>query len=214
VAAVINIPSRLRAPHGPDLTGYTVLELLLVLAVVGMLAAVAWPSVMRMQADHDLSAAVEQVRQQLASARTRAVHSGTAYQFRFEPNGRKYCVVPFEAEPEPVNASSASSVPVGEEALQRAAGELSRRVSFRSPTPSPGGSTAAAKLPEGVFRGLPNAGALASVGWSAPLVFSPDGSAIDAVLTIADQRGYCVDVTVRGLTGGVTVGPMRQEALR
>jgi type II secretion system protein H len=193
-------------PSSPRRSGYTLFELLLVLAVLGVIASVAWPSVLRMQADHELAAAVEQVRMQLASARTRAIHSGLAYQFRYEPNGRRFCTLPFEAEPEltTMPGGTSTSPPVQ---TARSAAETSKSVRF---LPSTGGE----KLPAGMFQGLPDAGNLASAAWSAPLIFAPDGSAVDAVIALADRRGQRVDIAVRGLTGAVTVGPMHRGTPR
>ena len=195
--------------------GYTLVELLLVLAVIGTLAAVAWPSVLRMQADHDLTAEAEQVREQLAFARTRSIQSGLTFQFRHEPKGRHFCVVPFEGEPEAVplpGSNERSGTHQG--ARHRFNGELSKSISFTVPTGAAMNMTGGQKLPEAAFQGLPNAGVLAGVSWSAPLLFSAEGVSQDVVLTLGDKRGHRIDVTVRGLTGAAAVGPMRQEAVR
>jgi prepilin-type N-terminal cleavage/methylation domain-containing protein len=198
--------------HSSFRLGYTLVELLLVLAVIGTLAAAAWPSVLRMQADHDLSAAAEQVRLQLANARTWSIRTGVKFQFRFEPNDRQFAVVPWEEEPEPdpkfgTNEAAAS-------AAHRFGGELSKRISFLANTTNSIQPMPSGKLTAAAFRGLPNAGDLASVNWSAPLIFSPDGTGMDAVITLGDSRGHRIDLSIRGLTGAAAVGPMRREAIR
>jgi prepilin-type N-terminal cleavage/methylation domain-containing protein len=193
---------------------YTLVEMLLVLAVIGTLAAVAWPSVLRMQADHDLSAAAEHVRQPLATARTWAIRTGVAFQFRFEPNGRNFVVVPQDAEPEsPTNSPQGnSSSPNTASAQFRHAGELPATASFRSISAASNPLMSGQKLPESALKGLPNAGALSGIGWSDPLVFAADGTAQDIVLAIGDRRGHRIDITIRGLTGAASVGPMYREA--
>jgi prepilin-type N-terminal cleavage/methylation domain-containing protein len=202
--------SALRTPH----SGYTLVEMLLVLAVIGTLAAAAWPSVLRMQADHDLSAAAEQVRQQLGNARSWSIKTGVKFQFRFEPKGHHFVAVPFEAEPEPDpkfgNNTAAAAV------QYRFGGELSKRISF---LPMMGSTSLQAamssnKLPEAAVHGLPNAGALMAVNWSDPVIFSPEGTAMDALITLADPRGHRIDISIRGLTGAAAIGPMRREAVR
>jgi len=186
--------------------------MLLVLAVIGTMAALAWPSVLRMQADHDLSAAAEQVRQPLATARVWAIRTGDAIQFRFEPNGRNFVVAPYDAEPEPPSSpQGAAAAAPG----YRYAGELPLKCSFLpAPEAAANPLMPTQKLSETALQGLPNAGALAGLGWSDPLVFAADGTGQDAVLTVADRRGHRIDVTIRGLTGAARVGPMYREALR
>jgi Tfp pilus assembly protein FimT len=188
--------------------------MLLVLAVIGTLAAAAWPSVLRMQADHDLSAAAEQVRLQLGNARSWSIKTGVKFQFRFEPQGRHFTVVPFEGEPEPDSKFGNNTAAA---ALQyRFGGELSNRITF---LPVMGSSTlpaamSSSKLPEAAVHGLPNAGALTSVNWADPLIFSADGTAMDALITLGDPRGHRIDISVRGLTGAAAISPMRREAPR
>ena len=166
-----------RATHRLPLRGsrsrsaYTLVELLLVLAILGLIAAAAWPSVLRMQADHDLSAAMEDVRQQLGNARTWAIHSGLTYQFRFEPNGQRFCVIPFEAEQSSAAASNGNVPPM---IMHRSAGAVAKKLTFLSV--NSGGLPPGQKIPNTAFQGLPNAGELAGVGWSGPLVFTPEGT--------------------------------------
>ncbi len=194
---------------------FTLVEVMLVLAVVGVLAAVAWPSVVRMQADHTLSAAAEQTRMVLAEARKQAIHSGLAYQFRFEPKGRRFCAVLFEAEPvTQANAMAGASNPPM--MIRRFSGELPATISFlpANSAATTGITAMGQKLPEAAFQGLPDAAQLASTDWSAPLVFLSEGSSQDTVLTLADRRGHRIDIEIRGITAAATVGMMRREAVR
>ena len=77
--------------------GYTLLELLFVLTILVILAALALPRVMGMYESHQLQTAVENVRAHLAASRMRAIDTGLVYQFRYEPNGQRFSVTPFEA---------------------------------------------------------------------------------------------------------------------
>lgn len=204
-------------PQSGKRGGYTLVEMLLVVAVIGTLAAMTWPSVLRMQADHDLSSAAEQVRMQLAAARTKAIKSGVKYQFVHEPKGRNFAVIPLEPEPQQQQSTSGggtSAVSSASNAQKNSSGELPAKLTF-----VPLNATSTLPLPSQTlsamaFQGLDNAGTLASISWSEPLVFAPDGSAMDAVVTIGDNRGQRIDLTVRGLTGATATGPMRQEAAR
>ena len=56
-----------------------------------------------------------------------------------------------------------------------------------------------------MVAGLSNGYQMAQVGWSAPLTFQPDGSAMDSELAVIDVRDRQIRLAVRGFTGGVTV---------
>lgn len=206
------------SPQSGKRSAYTLVEMMLVLAVIGTLAAVTWPSVLRMQADHDLSSAAEQVRLQLAAARTKAIKSGVKYQFLYEPKGRHFAVVPLEPElqsmPAVGNGAGAAKPASTSKGQSSSAGELSTKLSFLAPNAGSTLPASSQKISAASFQGLDNAGTLSSIGWSEPVVFAPDGSAMDAVITIQDNRRQRIELNVRGLTGATATGAMQQGSAR
>jgi prepilin-type N-terminal cleavage/methylation domain-containing protein len=78
--------------------GFTLVEMLLVLAVLMMMAGLVWPSVTRLYSEHSLRQAAEGVRVRLTAARVNAIATGIAYQFRFEPSGRRFVVLPVSSD--------------------------------------------------------------------------------------------------------------------
>lgn len=183
-------------------SGYTLLEMLLALAILGILAGVTIPSALRMYADGQLNDAGEMVRHQLSLARGRAIETGERFQFRFEPDGRRCVVVPWEADlandPERTSGGAKAAVLVSSATLPEG-------INFVSTGPSAGGSA----LNDQLLAGLPNASDLAGVAWSAPILFAGDGSAIDATWMVSDGRGQGLRVEVRGLTGVATVSTIQ-----
>jgi len=199
------VMTRLRVCAVPR-RGYTLIELLLAVGVLAMLAGVIVPNALRMYADSRLSEVAEQVRAQLAGSRSRAIEHGLVYQFRFEPDGRHYVAIPFEREFEgsdPTSTGTGGTTGLG--TFTRFAGELP--TGFRFIDVSGSGSSAAGgqQLPEETFGELPNAGDLAGVSWSPPILFTADGASVDAALEIADRRNQAIRLEVRGLTGATTV---------
>src|SRR4051794_15075176 len=71
-----------------DRHGFTLLEVLLVVAVIVILGAMAYPSIEAMYGDVRLSAAADQVRARWADARTKAIEDGRPYRFATQPDGQ------------------------------------------------------------------------------------------------------------------------------
>jgi prepilin-type N-terminal cleavage/methylation domain-containing protein len=182
--------------------GYTLIELLLAVALLAVLVGITVPSALRLYADSQLSEAAELVRQQVAGARIRAIDSGLIYQFRYEPDGRRFIVCPFERETEASNdAATGTGVTTGVGKFTKFAGELPD--GFRFIACCIGTTATGQQVAEEFLDGLPNAGDLASVAWSPPITFAPDGTAVDAAFEVEDPRKYVMRFEVRGLTGAV-----------
>lgn len=185
--------------------GFTFAEMLLVLAILLIITGVVFPPVLRMMADQPLKEGAERARVQLASVRLKALDSSAAWQLRFEPGGRRYLWMPVETNSAAASTSTSSTAvtPSTNTAAGPTAGELPKGITFSSDlngVPLP-----VERLPQELVTGMPNAYQLAQVGWSAPVTFQPDGSAVDSELAVIDARNRQVRLTVRGFTGGVTV---------
>jgi prepilin-type N-terminal cleavage/methylation domain-containing protein len=187
--------------------GFTLLELLLVLAVLVTVVSLTWPSVMRYLREQDIMEGAEATRTAAAGTRIKAIDTGLTYQFRYEPQGRRFVVVPYDP-PETIAASSTptdgsvSTFPV-------LSGQLSEECRFVTPADQPSVSEG---LPPEAFAGLPNASELQGTSWGPPILFFPDGTAADATFGITNEDELRIDLSVRGLTGTLTLGPLRQEA--
>ena len=186
--------------------GFTFAELLLVLAILLIITGVVFPPVLRMMADQPLKEAAERARVQLASVRLKALDSSAAWQLRFEPGGRRYLWMPTETNSVATSASSNAVTSSANTAAGPTAGELPKGITFSSDLN--GTPLSVERLPQELVAGMPNAYQLAQVGWSAPVTFQPDGSAVDSELAVIDSRSRQVRLTVRGFTGGVTVSPI------
>ena len=176
--------------------GFTLLEVLLVLAILVTLAGLSWPSVSNMLDTLAMDEAVEPVRQSLAKTRTRALDAGVTWQFRFEPQGRRYLVAPYELdrldEDEEIEQEQLALLP-------RISGQLPEGFSF----------VAASENLEGIENVAPQAVAglndqkqLGEASWSPPVLFYSDGAAIEGSFDIVDPNRQFRRLTVRALTGG------------
>ena len=188
--------------------GFSLLELLIVIAVLLSVAAMAVPPMMDRLQSGRVQDAAESVREVLANARRYAIDAGVDYHFRYELNGRAFVAIP--AEPSPVLANSYS----GDEEDTRIvveAGELDETLFIK---PMPEADTLSESLEVEAFTDLPNAGELAQKTWSAPILFRFDGTAEDSQFRVMDDGTRTAEITVRGLTGSARVSqvfPMEQE---
>jgi type II secretory pathway pseudopilin PulG len=179
----------------------TLLEVLLVLAMLVVLAAVAWPALEPALASVELRKSAERIRVEWNRARVEALTKGNTVLFRYEPGSNRYCLE-HQAEPEFLPGAA-----VGDVGGRVDAGDqlpeylLPERISFV------GGEVSDTAVDE--------TGTIASVAggeWADPVVFYPDGSTSNAKLVLQNERNQCIEITLRGLTGVVSVGDVYSSA--
>lgn len=163
--------------------GFTLLEVLLVVVVIVLLGAMAYPSIEVMYADVRLNAAADQIRGRWAEARTKAIEDGRPYRFAVQPGGQ-YRIAPDSAD---FWDGGASDAPADSDAPPLEVEE---------------------SLPAGV--GFADGGTAAdgdSGGWQTIVTFLPDGTASRDVEVIfqSDAARRPLHLKLRGLTGSVTV---------
>jgi prepilin-type N-terminal cleavage/methylation domain-containing protein len=173
--------------------GYTLFEVLLVVALLVLMAAIVVPSLDAMYADYRLGAAVDGVRASWAQSRAHAMDEGRPYRFAIVPGKSNYRVGPDSADfwngSTPNPADPANPPLVLEDALPRG-------VSFTTAD--------AANQPQGGDTVLP-AGSVDSSMWVSTAVFLPDGTARHNVEIVFQARGCkSIALRLRALMGVVT----------
>ncbi len=195
-------------PTRPTRHGFTLMELLLVLALLTVLTGIAWPLISRAYVNIKLRNAAEQIQAAWGKARVQAISTGLPHVFRFEMQAGDYSVVPWQDE----NADLEAAMPISAKSFDVAIPSATTTYSGAATTTGP-------KLPENMIFSKLDRGSdsrtmaadaqLSSAGITAtspPVVFYPDGTSSDAVLTITNRTGRYITVNVRGLTGVTRVG--------
>ncbi len=205
----VQYSSRRRRDFGPGSPivgrrrGYTLMELLLVMAIIVALAAVAGPSFQGTLRRMSLSSAADTVRAELTRAHVMAMRTGRIHSFQYENGGTKYKIEPWIG---------------GDDALESPEGELG---ATPTPTATTGAENSEPTLPEGTkfstgdaayssrsqrveeeVMGMSGAGA----NWSRPILFYPDGSSGDAFIVVGNEYNAGIRVDLRGITASVRVG--------
>ncbi len=191
----------------PRLRGaFTIFEMLLVMAILVTILGIVWPALDRLHGEYRLRQGGQLVQVRLSAARVHAIDTGFVYEFRYEPGGQRFLVIPHD-----------------QSALTGQAAGQSRRipkVAGRLPSPNAQfdllstGSAPAQQISNDWLNGIPNATEFGGVNWSAPVLFYPDGSAGAAQLIIRDHKSEFVTLTIRALTGGVRVSKIEKGAMR
>jgi prepilin-type N-terminal cleavage/methylation domain-containing protein len=186
--------------------GFTLIELVVVVAVLALLAAVSWPSVRGLWAKSHLQSGAKQLRAALARTRLDAMQSGTIRQFRYCPGTGRYEVSVLASLDSPATADRAADT----------FGLDDGRSGAKGSSPQ---SAVEEVLPEGVVFEGPDLleqfldlteGELTQddSGWSKPILFFPNGRTANAHLRLLGDRGLLVEVSLRGITGAAAIGEM------
>jgi len=189
----------------PPREGVTLIEIMLVLALLVVIGAVAAPMLEGSLARAKLEQSGELVRAAWTKARLSASESGETRVFRFEQNGARYQILALGELLLPENSTlSVDDTP------ERDVSDLLR--------------LGEARLPDGVVFAKGEVSASAQVaallgetavtGWSAPILFRPDGTTSDATLVLANSAQQTIVVTLRGLTGVSRVSDESSEVVR
>ncbi|MHC4406312.1 MAG: GspH/FimT family protein [Planctomycetota bacterium] len=176
----------------------TLFELLLVLCLLTALTAFVWPALDRPMAEQRLRGAADTVRAALGKARVEAMSSGRPVVFLFVTNSADYSIE-YRAGME-LSLDSGSDAALEQQAVPYGADlVLPKHITFLAGETAAADEAATTSL-AALDPGDPEA------GYSTPILFYPDGTTSDACLMLANEHGRRVEVSLRGLTGVVTVG--------
>jgi prepilin-type N-terminal cleavage/methylation domain-containing protein len=171
----------------PIRRGFTLLELLLILAILVVIGAAAYPTLSSMYGDVKVKAAADQVRAAWVEARAEAIEDGREYAFGVEKDTGKFRVAPAISFVDVADLGEDSAPPYVQE------GELTSGITFDL----------------GEAENLKVEGA-----WTIVAVFKPDGTcATDVEIALKEQDAETAQlvVRVRAMTGAVKVAPKTPE---
>jgi prepilin-type N-terminal cleavage/methylation domain-containing protein len=181
-------------------SGYTLTEMMIVLAVLATVAAIGWPALMRPWSRSRVQQAAQKWATQLLEARTRAVADSHVYRLRWRAGSGEFLIdtpseqaaVALAHDPQTAFDPLLSTRPTP----FHLAGILEEGVHFQhdgSPT-----------LLTSIDTHVPPSDD--QIAWSDPIWFYPDGRTSNGRWKLVAADGYQIDVVLRGLTGTVRTG--------
>src|SRR3954470_22205186 len=175
--------------------GFTLLELLLVLAIIVIAAAAVAPSLRGTMRNTALKSAASTVRAELTRAHVMAMRTGRIHMFQYELGGTKYKLEPYIGADDAIESKDGDTASV----TTPTHGHQMKEPTLPEGTKFVAGDAAmenrAQKVEDDVMS-MGGAGAL----WSRPLLFYPDGSSSDAFIVVGNDFNAGIRVDLRGLT--------------
>lgn len=219
-----------------DQSGFTLLELLLTLAVIVAVGAITIPNIFDMLAYRQLLRGGSGVRVAMVEARLEAMRTGRTQMMTFQTGGSQFKIEPYATADDVTEAADmlgqGTSVAMGGTAIMPQSAGINSGGGFSADpqTPDPlSGRMDQEMLPGQSVFGIVNVQATArsatmqqqsamlnsnngaaSPGagggeWSQPILFYPDGTTSNAVVSITLDGTNQVLVKIRGLTGETDV---------
>ena len=190
--------------------GVTLLEMMLVLGLLVVIAALAMPSATQPLESYRLRKSGDLIRAEWARGRAKAMETGRTYVFRYEPEASGYHIEPWYSDEDYLESSTMTGMGgVGTPAV--------------APMPqlfAQSAPTTMKHLPEEIVfvasqttqdareqLAVQGTDALQNqdASMSSPIFFYPDGTSSTANLVVKNARGRYIKLSVRGLTGVVYV---------
>lgn len=175
----------------PARRGFTLVEMLAVLAVLVILGAVLLPSITGLNGDSRIKAGVDTIRARMADARVYAMEQGRPYRVCIHTDGERVRLAP--------DVANFSELPVGGMPAETEGGSPS----FVTEDRLPKGITAVLIADEDTIVQTDQA------GWTTIATFLDNGTCREdgAVLDVREAGARGLRVRLRGLTGATSVFP-------
>lgn len=173
------------APDAHGRSGFTLFELLVVLAVFVVVATLATPFLLRTFNSQALKGGADQVRSEFDRARVQSIRTGNVYSFLYRTGADEYTIAPLVNSYSLVNPSLAPSLGEPPPVKHLPAGLL----------------FAGSSVSNDARAQFESDGSQLSAAGMTPILFYPDGTSQDAFLYVQNKQGESIRIYLRGLTG-------------
>lgn len=193
---------------------FTLLEVLLAIAILAALSAIALPQIGNMLGDFRIDGAAKQLRADMTRLRVRAMREGRVMILEGMIGGNQLRIRPFFQIQDSVEALDQT----GSQSAMLQGAEQAAPVTTVPADQASEEQSDPLELPEGVVvesvsvvsaaRGMQieqSSISLQGEGWSRPVLFYPDGVTSTGVVILKHETQGRVGIRIRGITGDVTI---------
>jgi Tfp pilus assembly protein FimT len=183
---------------------YTLMEIVMVLAVLVILGALAIPVIDSMQAAPRITAATDMVRARWSEAQRRAVEERRAYRFAVKHNTGMFKIAPDTTQYWPDSANSEDGSAQPGLVVERS---LPDKVIFTT-----SGSTTSGSPTSGSPNGMAPSTSSGGGDWHVVVTFQADGTSIDDVeLSMRTEGTAPATLRLQGATGAVSTAALASD---
>ena len=204
--------------YPPSSKGFTLIEVMIVLALIAILSSIAMPSLRGFAASTRLKSTAHAIRDSLNFARDMAITERTSYLVVFDLTANRYWLASSEtfnlADPStPLTASTSSIQPAQQSTANQGTTALQPTSTLRT--------NALLGIPQKLGYNVNLARMVTNHNYQTVEIdtgvdyvyFSPTGSSEDTVLYIQDRRGQALSITVENATGRVRLQKINSQQL-
>jgi len=180
-------------------SGSTLIEIILVMAILIIISAMSIPSLQSMYGSYKLNGGVDAVRSAWADARARAIEEGRPYRFSVEQDGSAYRVAPHQDDYWQGGNNGPDDDPNGKGLILEKSLPSGVRFAVNGEPSNP-------NTPEEPTKDSLEDKPVTNTNWTTAVIFEPDGTSKQDVGIQFTVRG-CKPTTLqlRGMTGTVSV---------
>jgi prepilin-type N-terminal cleavage/methylation domain-containing protein len=196
--------------------GMSLLELLLVVAVLSTVVAISWPALRRPMSRNHIESAARQLQADILATRNRAMNAREVFVFIYRVDSDEYLICSLQSLRStglPSQFEMANRDGVEESEIERSLKQLPDGTWFLGQKDS-----AAADFPGQAERERSSKTTekrteieTAKSNWSAPLLFYPNGRMQSTNLILGSDQDYLIDVQVDGFGGRVKIRDLRRD---
>jgi prepilin-type N-terminal cleavage/methylation domain-containing protein len=199
------VPRQSLGTRGARRRGFSLLEIMLVMALLVVVAAITYPSVTGPLDNNRLRYSADQIRACWARARNKAMESGRTYMFRCQPTTDRYMIEPWINNDDLLESDlvTQGGMMVGASAQEATGALLGPKIEKLPESVTFMASEVANDVRSQLLVATANATTETDQVWSTPIFFYPDGTSSTARLVLMNTRDRYVLMTLRGLTGVV-----------
>lgn len=188
--------------------GVTLIELILVLAILVVIASMAWPALDRPLSNQRLRKAADRIRTEWTRTRVKAMTDGVTYVFRYTLYEDGYSIetdggcdfIPQDGSTGPYRGISTAQTEVSQQSGKYGEHKLPEKIVFS------GGETTY-DTRSSMISSSREIGSSVQSSSSDPILFFPDGTTSTARLSLRNTEfDYEIELTLRGMIGAVSVG--------